>query len=489
MCGIVGFIGREKIVYDLLMGLMALQHRGQDAAGITTFKKLFHEKKGLGLVNSVFEEKHLDRLMGDIGIGHVRYTTHGSNELKNAQPIGTNYPFGISMCHNGNVTNFKEISEKLTKEYHILPNTTNDLEVILYTFVSKLRDSNNLGKVTPEDIFTAVEATQKSVQGAYSVVSVIANHGLLAFCDPNGIRPLILGKKETDQGVIYGVASETVCFDHLDYEVVRDLEPGEMIFIDQERNVHTRKGYQREQRFCVFEYIYFAREDSLLQTRTVAGQRVKMGRQLARKVRDMGLEPDIVIDVPTSGYFAASGLAEELGIPHKRGLVKSNYIGRSFISSKQSEREDIVKRKLNPIAKTVQGKKIAVVDDSIVRGTTSKRIVKILRDAGAAEIYFISAAPPILHPCIYGIDMSMTTELIAANKSIEGIRDYIGADALIYQSLDELKKQFDEMGVNTCMACLSGEYPTPNAQVALQEIERERRAIKEDQEAGASSNP
>lgn len=488
MCGIVGFIGREKIVYDLLMGLTALQHRGQDAAGITTFKKLFHEKKGLGLVNGVFEEKHLERLMGDIGIGHVRYTTHGSNELKNAQPIGTNYPFGISMCHNGNVTNFKEISERLIKEYHILPNTTNDLEVILYTFVSELRD-NNLGKVTPNDIFEAVEATQKSVQGAYSVVAVIANHGLLAFCDPNGIRPLILGKKETPQGVIYGVASETVCFDHLDYEVVRDLEPGEMIFIDEDKTIHTRKGYHREQRFCVFEYIYFAREDSLLQTRTVAGQRVKMGRQLAKKVQAMGLEPDIVIDVPTSGYFAASGLAEELGIPHKRGLVKSNYIGRSFISSKQSEREDIVKRKLNPIAKTVRGRKLAVVDDSIVRGTTSKRIVKILREAGAAEIYFISAAPPLLHPCIYGIDMSMTTELIAANKSVEEIRDYIGADAVIYQSLPELKAQFDDMGVNTCMACLSGDYPTPNAQLALQEIERERRAIKEVQEEGVSSKP
>lgn len=479
MCGIVGFIGREKIVYDLLMGLTALQHRGQDAAGITTFKKLFHEKKGLGLVNHVFEPKHLERLQGDIGIGHVRYTTHGSNELKNAQPIGTNYPFGISMCHNGNVTNFEEISERLRCDHHILPNTTNDLELILYTFVSELRSSNNLNQVTPDDLFDAVEATQKSVQGAYSVVSIIANHGLLAFCDPNGIRPLVLGKKETAEGIVYGLASETVCFDHLEYEVVRDLEPGEIIFIDQDKTIHSRKGHQLEQRFCVFEYIYFAREDSCLNERLVAGQRVKMGRQLATKVKAAGLEPDMVIDVPTSGYFAASGLAEELGVPHRRGLVKSNYIGRSFISSKQSEREDIVKRKLNPIAKTVHGRKIAVVDDSIVRGTTSKRIVKILREAGAAEIYFISAAPPLLHPCIYGIDMSVTTELIAANKSVDAIRDYIGADALIYQSLSELKIQFDDMGINTCMACLSGDYPTPNAKHALQQIEQERRTVKQ----------
>ena len=481
MCGIVGFVGRERIVYDLMMGLTALQHRGQDAAGITTFKKLFHEKKGLGLVNNVFEEKHLERLLGDIGIGHVRYTTHGSNELKNAQPIGTNYPFGISMAHNGNVTNFEEISERLYREHHILPNTTNDLELILYTFVSELRASKDLGKVRPKDIFDAVEATQKSVQGAYSVVSIIANHGLLAFCDPNGIRPLILGKKETAEGVVYGVASETVCFDHLGYEVVRDLAPGEMIFIDNDKTVHSRHGHKIEQRFCVFEFIYFAREDSYLHTRLVAGQRVKMGRQLAEKVKAAGLKPDIVIDVPTSGYFAASGLAEELGVPHRRGLVKSNYIGRSFISSKQSEREDIVKRKLNPIAKTVEGKKVAVVDDSIVRGTTSKRIVQILREAGAAEIYFISAAPPLLHPCIYGIDMSVTTELIAANRTNEDIRKYIGADALVYQSLGELKEQFDAMGLNTCMACLSGEYPTPNAELALQQIEEERRAAKEGQ--------
>jgi len=478
MCGIVGFIGRDKIVYDLMMGLTALQHRGQDAAGITTFKKLFHEKKGLGLVNNVFEEKHLERLLGDIGIGHVRYTTHGSNELKNAQPIGTNYPFGISMAHNGNITNFNEISEHLYKEHHILPNTTNDLELILYTFVSELRASKNLGNVTADDIFDAVQATQQKVHGAYAVVSIIANHGLLAFCDPNGIRPMILGKKETAEGVIYGVASETVCFDHLGYKVVRDLEPGEMIFIDNDKKVHSRKGHTNGQRFCVFEFIYFAREDSYLHTRLVAGQRVKMGRQLAEKVQAAGLKPDIVIDVPTSGYFAASGLAEELNIPHRRGLVKSNYIGRSFISSKQSEREDIVKRKLNPISKTVEGKKVAVVDDSIVRGTTSKRIVQILREAGASEIYFISAAPPLLNPCIYGIDMSVTTELIAANKTIDEIRNYIGADALIYQSLEELKTQFDEMGMNTCMACLSGEYPTANADAALRQIEEERLEVK-----------
>lgn len=475
MCGIVGFSGQKKIVYEIAMGLTALQHRGQDAAGIITFDKKFHVKKGLGLVNNVFTQRHYDRLKGNLGLGHVRYATHGRNELINAQPISTNYPFGIAMAHNGNVTNFEELEKALYEDYHILPTTTNDLELILYTFVANLK-TKNLAHIKPDDLFDSVEYTQRKVHGAYAVIALIVGYGLLAFCDPNGIRPLILGKKETDAGTVYGLASETVCFDHLGYEVVRDLEPGEIIFIDNNQKIYTRKGFEREKRFCIFEFIYFAREDSTIDSRLVAGQRVKMGRKLAQKVQAAGLEPDIVIDVPTSGYFAASGLAEALGIPHRRGLVKSNYIGRSFISPKQDEREAIVKRKLNPIRKTVNGRKIAVVDDSIVRGTTSKRIVKILREAGAKEIYFLSAAPPILHPCIYGIDMSVTTELIAVQQSVEEIRKYIKADALIYQSLADLKDLFK--GFPTCTACLSGEYPTPNAKEALEIIEKERLAMR-----------
>jgi len=453
MCGIVGFYGKKNIVYELMMGLTALQHRGQDSAGIITFDKTFHVKKGLGLVNNVFEQRHADRLLGDIGVGHVRYTTHGTNEVANAQPIAANYPFGIAMVHNGNVTNFHEMHEILYKEYHTLPATTNDLELILYTFASELKNKD-LGNINEEDIFDAVKSTQTKVHGAYSVIATIANHGLLAFCDPNGIRPLVLGKRETASGTVYGFASETVCFDHLGYEIVRDLKPGEIVYIDNDKNIHSNLGVQNGKNFCVFEFIYFAREDSTIHNRLVAGQRVKMGRMLAKKVKAAGLKPDMVIDVPTSGYFAASGLAEALDIPYKRGLVKSNYIGRSFISPNQGEREAIVRRKLNPLRKTIIGKKVAVVDDSIVRGTTSKRIVQILKEAGATEVYFISAAPPLLNPCIYGIDMSVTTELIAAQKSLDDIRKYIGADALIYQSIDDLKGLFK--GLPTCMACLDG---------------------------------
>jgi len=471
MCGIIGLYGKQNIVYDLMMGLNALQHRGQDAAGIITFEKTFHIKKGLGLVSNVFEQKHADRLTGDIGVGHVRYTTQGTNELTNAQPIAANYPFGIAMAHNGNVTNFEEMGKILYEEYHTLPATTNDLELILYTFASELK-KKDLGTISPEDIFDTVRITQDKVKGAFAVIAAIANHGLLAFCDPNGIRPLVLGKQETQNGTVYGFASESVCFDHLGYDIVRQLEPGEIVYIDNDKNIHSSIGTKKGENFCVFEFIYFAREDSTIHEKLVAGQRVKMGRMLAKHIKKLGLKPDMVIDVPSSGYFAASGLAEELGIPYKRGLVKSNYIGRSFISPNQGERENMVKRKLNPIRKTINGKKIAVVDDSIVRGTTSKRIVQTLREAGAKEIYFISAAPPVISPCIYGIDMSVTTELIAANKTLEGIKEYIEADAVIYLPLDDLKEIFSKLP--TCMACLDGKYPTEGALEALRMIENER---------------
>ncbi len=474
MCGIVGFTGKYKVINDLILGLTSLQHRGQDAAGIVTFKESFRIKKGLGLVNEVFKEKHINRLKGKTGIGHVRYTTHGTNDKENAQPIVSNYPFGIAMVHNGNVTNLEEMNRALYQDYHVLPTSSNDLEILLYTFAAEL-EKKDLGNIKPSDLLDAAVSTQKKVEGAYAVISVIANHGMLAFMDPNGMRPLILGKKITQKGVTYGLASESVTFDHLGYEVVRDLQPGEILFIDNNQKVYTKIGHQHKQKFCVFEYIYFAREDSIIHDKLVAGKRVRMGKSLAKKIIEAGLKPDIVIDVPASGYFAASGLAEELGIPHHRGLVKSNYIGRSFISPKQSEREAIVKRKLNPIKKTIQGKKIVVVDDSIVRGTTSKRIVSILKKAGAKEIYFASAAPAIKNPCIYGIDMSISTDLIAANMSVKEIRDYIGADALFFNSADDFVENFEDLSI--CTACFTGEYPTEKALEALVHIETARRKI------------
>lgn len=475
MCGIVGFTGYSPVVYDIVLGLTSLQHRGQDAAGIVTFKEYFHLRKALGLVSDVFEERHMSMLPGNIGLGHVRYTTQGANLMQNAQPFSANYPFGLAMVHNGNVTNFTELRNILYNDYKILPETSNDLELILYIFASELV-KKDLQKVSPEDIFDAVKATQQLVKGAYSVIAIIANFGLLAFTDPHGIRPLVFGKRNTGEGPVYGFASESTCFDYLDYDLVQDLEPGQIILIDNQKNVHIADGYSLKKAFCVFEHIYFAREDSVIQQKLVAAERVKMGRVLAKKVIEAGLKPDIVIDVPTSGYFAASGLAEALYIPYRRGFVKNNFVGRSFISPTQKEREDVVKKKLNPIRAVVQGKKIAVVDDSIVRGTTSKRIVQTLKNAGAAEVYFISSAPPITNPCVYGIDMAITTELIASQNSDEDICKKIGADALVYQSLDDLKSLFENLGC--CYACFSGNYPTENSQDVLKAVEKERMIAK-----------
>lgn len=476
MCGIVGFYGQNEVIYDLVDGLTALQHRGQDSAGVVTFEDTFHIKKGLGLVNNVFREKNLQRLTGKIGIGHVRYTTQGANELINVQPFAVNYPFGLAMVHNGNVINFKSLRRTLYEEHHRLLETSNDLELLLYTLAAEL-EQKDLKHLSVDDIFTSVAATQHKVRGAYSTITLIANRGFLVFTDPYGIRPLIMGKRKTSQGITYGFASESTCFDYLGYELQEDLQPGETVFIDREHQEHRRVMHCQGQAFCIFEYIYFAREDSVMHHRLVASERVNMGRMLAKNIRNAGLQPDIVIDVPSSAYFFASGLAEELGIPYRRGFSKNNHIGRSFISPTQKERETIVRQKLNPIRAIIDGKKVAVVDDSIVRGTTSKHIVKLLRNAGAREVYMVSAAPPIKHPCIYGIDMAISAELIAGtNRQLPEIANYIGADALIYQSLEELQGAYQEFPL--CHACFSGVYPTGDASVILQEIEQERIASK-----------
>ena len=476
MCGIVGFHGPEGVVQDMIIGLTALQHRGQDAAGIATFDgSAFHLHKGQGLVNDVFKRKQIKKLSGNTGIGHVRYTTQGANDSDLAQPFTTSYPFGMAMLHNGNVINFREVAQRLHEQYHVLPKTTNDLELIMYTFASELR-VKDLARLSVVDIFDAVETTQELVKGAYATITLIAGHGLLAFTDPLGIRPLVLGRRETEAGTFYAFASESTCFDFLGFDLVENVGPGQAIFIDNNYQVHHKNPYELPKHFCAFEQIYFAREDSTIHGRLVARERVRLGKRLARKVADAGLKPDMVIDVPSSGYFAASGLAEAIGVPYRRAMVKNNHMGRSFIVATQAGREDVVKKKLNPIRSFVEGKKVAVVDDSIVRGTTSRRIVRLLRDAGAAEVYFISSAPPIVSPCIYGIDMAMSTELIAANYTEDEICAYIEADKVIYQDLTDLQELFaEEKGHGgSCFACFSGKYPTGDVTHYLRHIQEER---------------
>lgn len=471
MCGILGLYGHEDVAPELIYGLTALQHRGQDSAGVITFNGNFKIKKGLGHVNSVFKDKNLERLTGTSGIGHVRYATMGSTDILDAQPYAVNYPFGLAMVHNGNVINFIQLRKSLYEDHHRLLETSNDVALILYSFASEL-EQKDLEKLTVDDIFDTVEATQNRVKGAYSAIAIIANRGFLAFTDPYGIRPLVMGRRYMDKGVDYVFASETTCLDYLGYEVVKDLAPGEAVFIDKNRHVHSRVCKKEKQAFCIFEYIYFAREDSIIHNRLVASERVRMGKKLAETMRKTGLEPDIIIDVPSSAYFFASSMAEELGIPYRRGLAKNNHIGRSFITPNQKEREVMVRQKLNPIRDVIDGKKVAVVDDSIVRGTTSKNLVRMLKANGAKKVYFVSAAPPIKFPCIYGIDMSIKEEIIAAHYEPKEIARYIEADAVIYQSLDDLKELYSDLPC--CYACFSGEYPTGVTNEMIDEIEREK---------------
>jgi amidophosphoribosyltransferase len=470
MCGILGIVGKHPVARDIIYGLTALQHRGQDAAGVVTLSNRFHLKKGLGLINQVFQhEADADGLLGNLGLGHVRYATQGTTDVFDAQPFAVNYPFGLAMVHNGNVTNFQELRERLNSTHHRLVETTNDVELILYMLAAQLQ-RKDLHNLTTADIFECVETLKQNVEGAYSVATLIAGKGMLVFRDNAGIRPLIMGKRETAEGTSYAFPSESATFDYLGFDVVREVRPGEAIFVSLDGVMESSGAAESRGAFCAFEYIYFAREDAAMNGTLVARERVKAGRRLAAAVRAAGLTPDIVIDVPSSAYFAASGLAEELGIPYRRGLSKNNHVGRSFIVPTQVERERLVRQKLNPIKEIIAGRKVAVVDDSIVRGTTSKHIVGLLRSAGATAVYFISAAPPIKHRCVYGIDMATKQEIIAANMTEEEIR--VGADAVIYQRLEDLRDIYRD--VAGCFACFSGDYPTQVGEGAMQLIESER---------------
>ncbi|MEN6369340.1 MAG: amidophosphoribosyltransferase [Thermotogota bacterium] len=471
MCGILGIWGRSEVAADLIFGLTTLQHRGQDAAGAITFDGSFHVKIGRGLVSRVFEDRHQERLRGTWGLGHVRYATMGSTDVEDAQPVHVNYPYGLAMVHNGNVVNFAEVRENLYTEHHRLVDTSNDVALILYTFAAAL-EQRDLRVLTVDDLFSCVDATRRAIHGAYAVICLIAGRGLLAFSDPHGIRPMVLGVRQTPKGPEYAIASETTCLDYLGFRLEGDIGAGEAVFIDAAGTVHRHQGPREKPAFCVFEYIYFAREDSVLQGRVVAAEREHMGRALADVVRRTGLRPDVVIDVPASGFLFASSMAQALGIPFRRGLAKNHHIGRSFILPTDEERRRMVGLKLNPIRGVLEGRRVAVVDDSIVRGTTSRRLVELLRGAGAREVYVISAAPPVVSPCVYGIDMSTTGEIIAANRTVDDVCRMIGADAVIYQELSALRSLYGE--VSCCDACFSGEYPTSVDREALDGIRREK---------------
>lgn len=476
MCGIVGIFGRVPVAERIVYALTAVQHRGQDAAGVVTFDGRFRLRKGRGLVADVFREpKDIADLQGNVGLGHTRYATQGSTEVLDAQPFTMSYPFGLAMVHNGNVTNFEALRSELLRDRQRVIETTNDLELLIYTLAHEL-ERVGFKELTPEGVFDAVRALRAKVDGAYSTITLLAHKGVLAFRDAHGIRPLVYGRRETPRGVEHAFASESTVFDYLGFELVRDLAPGETAFVDADGAVHFDVEGGVTPAFCSFEHIYFAREDSTFDGHLVAGERVGMGRLLARAVRAQGLTPDVVIDVPSSAYFAASGLAEELGVPYRRGLTKNNHVGRSFIVPSQIDRERLVRQKLNPIGDVLAGKKVAIVDDSIVRGTTSTHIVRTVRESGAREVYMVSAAPPLRHPCVYGIDIARRAELIAATHDHEAVRSAIGADAVVYPEVAEFRALF--AGRPHCFACFDGQYPTPVSEAERSSIEREKVASR-----------
>ncbi|WP_392558371.1 amidophosphoribosyltransferase [Orbus mooreae] len=443
MCGVVGVVGFSPVNQSIYDALTVLQHRGQDAAGIVTIDEndFFRLRKANGLVQDVFQSQHMQRLQGNIGIGHVRYPTAGSSSVSEAQPFYVNAPYGITLAHNGNLTNTAELRNNILKKARRHVNTYSDSEVLLNILASEL-DKYSVYPLTPDNIFSALEQVNNIIKGAYACVAMIIGHGLIAFRDPHGIRPLVIGKRVINEKQSeYMVASESVALDTLDFEFVRDVEPGEVIYISQDGQFYSKQSTQRlEYRPCIFEYVYFARPDSLMNGISVYQSRILMGQKLGQKIaREWhALDIDVVIPIPETSCDAALEIARILNKPYRQGFVKNRYVGRTFIMPGQTVRRRSVRRKLNANRIEFEGKNVLLVDDSIVRGTTSQEILEMVRSVGAKKIYLASAAPEIRYPNVYGIDMPVANELIAYQRNVEEIAQAIGADKLIYQDLADL---------------------------------------------------
>ncbi len=443
MCGVIGIFARSPVNQALYDGLTVLQHRGQDAAGIVTCEdnRLFMRKSN-GLVRDVFHTRHMLRLKGNMGIGHVRYPTAGNFSSAEAQPFYVNSPFGITLAHNGNLTNAAALKRDLFVEDRRHINTDSDSEILLNVFAHELQSCGKL-RIEPGDIFDAVAGVHRRCRGAYAVVAMITGYGILAFRDPHGIRPLAIGRRQTPEGPEYIVASESVAIDVLGYELLRDVQAGEAVFIDMAGAMHARQcADSPELTPCIFEHVYFARPDSLMDGISVYKARLRMGKYLARKIEREFPDHDIdvVLPIPDTSRTAALQLSYTLGVKYSEGFIKNRYIGRTFIMPGQTQRRKSVRQKLNPIELEFRNKNVLLVDDSIVRGTTSRQIIEMARDAGARKVYFASAAPPVRYPNVYGIDMPAAHELIGHGRSEEEIREAIGADRLFFQNLDDLVK-------------------------------------------------
>src|SRR5215212_11851229 len=474
MCGILGIVARSPVNQLLYDGLLLLQHRGQDAAGIVTAEhNSFHMHKAPGMVRDVFRTRNMRSLPGNIGIAHCRYPTAGSAfSSAEAQPFYVNSPFGIVLGHNGNLTNSAQLKEEMFRTDLRHVNTGSDSEVLVNVLAHELEKASVKLHLEPQTIFTAVANVHRRLKGAYAVVAMIAGYGVLAFRDPYGIRPAVIGYNETLAGTEYMVASESVAVDALGFRVLRDIAPGEAIFIDEEGNFFSQQCAERTSlNPCIFEYVYLARPDSLIDGASVYETRLNMGEKLAQKIRRQyaNLQVDVVIPIPDSSRPSALQLAAGLGVPYREGFVKNRYIGRTFIMPGQAVRRKSVRQKLNAIGMEFKGKNVMLVDDSIVRGTTSKEIVQMARDAGARKVYMASAAPPVRFPNVYGIDMPTKEELIAHDRSTEEIREFIGADALIYQDIAAMKRVVSTL--NPALrgfeaSCFDGVYITGDVSAA-----------------------
>ena len=441
MCGLVGISGTSEVNLRLYDALTMLQHRGQDAAGIVTEQGgELHQCKGEGLVRDVFRQSHMERLAGRLGVGHVRYPTAGSSGPALAQPLYVNSPYGICMAHNGNLTNDDELREHIFRADMRHLNTDSDSEVLLNVFAHELQLCDKLEPAS-DDIFSAVKQVHKRCRGAYAVVGLIANYGLFAFRDPSGIRPLCFGVRETDAGTEYAVVSESVVLDSLGFEIIRDLHPGEGLFIDKQGQLHLQQCADKHELVpCIFEHVYFARPDSLMDNISVYKCRLRMGEKLADKIlrERPDHDIDVVIPIPDTSRVSAQALAERLGVKLREGFMKNRYIGRTFIMPGQKERKKSVRQKLNAVKLEFAGKNVLLVDDSIVRGTTSEEIIQMAREAGAKNVYMASAAPGVRYPNVYGIDMPSANELIAHGRTDQEVGEIIGADWIIYQDLEDL---------------------------------------------------
>jgi len=468
MCGILGIVAKSPVNQLLYDGLQVLQHRGQDAAGIVTGEGCtFHMHKANGLVRDVFRTRDMRNLLGNMGIAHVRYPTAGSaSSCAEAQPFYVNSPFGIVLGHNGNLTNTEQLQEDLFRQDMRHVNTRSDSEVLLNVLAHELQENVSNHRLYPAAIFAAVAGVHRRCRGAYAVVALIAGYGLIAFRDPYGIRPLVIGYSDTELGREYLVASESVALDVLGFKLLRDVAPGEAIVVDVEGNFHNRQcAANASLNPCIFEYVYLARPDSVIDGVSVYESRLRMGESLAEKIRtDFGhLKIDVVIPIPDTSRPSALQLANMLGLPYREGFIKNRYIGRTFIMPGQAMRKNSVRQKLNPIGVEFHGKNVLLVDDSIVRGTTSRQIVQMARDVGAAQVFFASAAPPVRYPNVYGIDMPTLQELLATGRNDEQIAREIGADALIYQDLDALERAVRKVNpaiTSFDTSCFDGRYIT-----------------------------